>query len=333
MWDLAMELLGKGPKVEYERCVQASCGRNPAPSDPAAKRARVAELLARAGHSSRDGAGLLEAVDAWRRERMVPMKSVRALSEAMIAQYDRLVEANVLPHLPEPFRRVPRANIRFLPIQDAWFSGSMNYLGRARRSDGSPEYEATYEINASLAISVPEFAQLVTHEVVPGHVTTFAFLQDLYVRGEAGFEATVQTMNTRACGLFEGIANNAILMAYGVREVEELPEEDLQIGVLLALLQDDAKNQSSYLTWKEGMPQAEVAAVLRRDYLVSEERANKLSGAWGRHPLLGRMYLPLYRAGTEFVADLRRRHPPAKVLPVLYGCQGLVDMTTAAAAL
>jgi len=59
-----------------------------------------------------------------------------------------------------------------------------------------------------------------------------------------------------------------------------LPDEDLQIGVLLALLQDDAKNQSSYLTWGEGRPQPEVAATLRRDFLVTEERADKLSGAW-----------------------------------------------------
>ena len=100
------------------------------------------------------------------------------------------------------------------------------------------------------------------------------------------------------------------------------------IGVLLALLQDDAKNQSSYLTWKEGMPQPEVAAVLRRDFLCSEERADKLSGAWGRHPLLGRMYLPAYRAGTEKVAELRRRHPPEKVIPALYNVAGLVDVVT-----
>jgi len=33
---------------------------------------------------------------------------------------------------------------------------------------------------------VPEFEQLVSHEVVPGHVTTFAYLQDLYVRWLAG---------------------------------------------------------------------------------------------------------------------------------------------------
>ena len=48
---------------------------------------------------------------------------------------------------------MPRANIDFLPIKDAWFSGSMNYLGRARNADGSPKYEASYEINASLQIS------------------------------------------------------------------------------------------------------------------------------------------------------------------------------------
>jgi hypothetical protein len=120
---------------------------------------------------------------------------------------------------------VPRANIDFLPIKDAWFSGSMNYIGRARNADDSPQYEASYEINASLQISYPEFEQLISHEVVPGHVTTFAYLQDLYVRGMAGFEATMLTMNTRAATLFEGIANNAILIAHGVTEIEQLPDE------------------------------------------------------------------------------------------------------------
>ena len=80
-------------------------------------------------------------------------------------------------------------------------------------------------------------------------------------------------------------------------------------------------------------PQPEVAAVLRRDYLVSPERADKLSGAWGRHPLLGRMYLPAYRAGTERVAELRRKYAAGRLLPVLYGCSGLVDITTVKKAL
>jgi hypothetical protein len=256
------------------------------------------------------------------------MASVRALGAAVIAHFDHLSATNLLPYLPKELSPVPRANIEFLPIKDAWFSGSMNYLGRARKKDGTPQYEATYEINASLQISVPEFEQLVSHEVVPGHVTTFAYLQNLYVRGKAGFETTVLTMNTRAATLFEGIANNAILIAHGVTEIDQLPDEDLQIGVLLALLQDDAKNQSSYLTWGEKVPREKVAATLRQDFLVTEERADKLSGAWGQHPLLGRMYLPAYRSGTERIAQLRRTHPADRVLPVIYGCSGLADIVT-----
>jgi hypothetical protein len=328
MWDLAMETTGKGNRVPYERSVMASTGHPPEPSRPQTKRERVAELLARAGYQVSGAGGVLNAVDSWRRDRMVPMASVRALSTAVIAHFDRLSEVNLLPHLPRELARVPRANIDFLPIKDAWFSGSMNYIGRARTADGKPKYEATYEINASLQISVPEFEQLISHEVVPGHVTTFAYLQDMYVRGQMGFEATVLTMNTRAATLFEGIANNAILIAHGVTETEQLPDEDLQVGVLLALLQDDAKNQASYLTWGEKMPREEVAGILRRDFLVTEERADKLSGAWGRHPLLGRMYLPAYRSGTERVAQLRRKYRPGEILPVLYGCAGLVDCET-----
>ena len=327
MWDLAMEILGKGPAVPYTRCVEASTGRPPEPSKPEAKRDRVAELLGHAGYPAKNG-GLLSAVDAWRHERITPMGSVKALGAAVIAYFDQLSAANLMPHLPRELANVPRANIEFLPIKDAWFSGSMNYLGRKRNPDGLPQYEASYEINASLQISFPEFQQLVSHEVVPGHVTTFAYLQDLYVRGQAGFEATVLTMNTRAATLFEGLANNAILIAHNVTELDRLPDEDMQIGVLLALLQDDAKNQSSYLTWGEGKPQPEIAKTLRQDFLVSEERADKLSGAWGRHPLLGRMYLPAYRAGTDKVAALRRKFASDRVLPAIYGCFGMVDIMT-----
>jgi hypothetical protein len=328
MWGLVQERLGRGPAVPYERCIIASTGAAPTASDPQSKRERVAELLARQGYRTGARAKLLSAVDAWRRERMVPKKSIAMLADACIAQFDAGAAKHIAPYLPRALHDVPRANIRFLAIQDAWFSGSMNYVGRARSRDGSPQYEATYEINASLEISVPEFMQLVSHEVVPGHVTNFAWIQALYARRKLGFEATVLTMNTRGAALSEGIANNAILMAYGVTEIDELPDVDLQIGTLLALLQDDAKNQSSFLTWGRGWQTEKVRGVLRNEYLCSDERAGKLSGAWGRHPLLGRMYLPVYRAGTVKVAALRRRHPPEKVIPALYGALGMVDLVT-----
>jgi hypothetical protein len=328
MWELVEERLERGPVVPYERCVLASTGAEPRPSEPAARRERVAELLGRQGYKVGTRAKLLAAVDRWRFERLVPRKSIPMLADALIAQLDAGAARHLAPYLPKALRDIPRANIRFLAIEDAWFSGSMNYLGRARNRDGSPRYEATYEINAALQISVPEFAQLVSHEVVPGHVTTFALIQALHSRRKLGFESTVLTMNTRGATLSEGIANNAILIAHGVTEIDDLPDVDLQLGTLLALLQDDAKNQSSYLAWRQRRPVEEVRGVLRRDYLCSDERADKLSGAWGRHPLLGRMYLPAYRAGTEKVAELRRRHAPAAVLPALFGVQGLVDIVT-----
>jgi hypothetical protein len=328
MFALAMEILGKGDPVPYQKCVNTVTGKAPSPSEPAGKRRQILNLLAQSGFQAEEGPALLAAIDAWRKARMVPSASIPALGEAFIALFDQLTTKNLIPYLPVELHPVPRANIQFLPIKDAWFSGSMNYLGHARKADGTPEYEATYELNASLEISIPEFEQLVSHEVVPGHVTTFAFLQNLFIRGLAGFESSVLTMNTRASALFEGIANNAILMAYGIQEVHELPDPDLQIGVLLALLQDDAKNQASYLTWSEGWEKEAVAQNLRNEFLVSTERAQKLAGAWGKHPLLGRMYLPAYRAGTEVVAALRKKYPAEKILPALYGCRGLEDIVT-----
>ena len=61
------------------------------------------------------------------------MASIRMLGAAVIGHFELLTARNVAPHLPAELHSVPSANIQFLPIRDAWFSGSMNYLGRARR--------------------------------------------------------------------------------------------------------------------------------------------------------------------------------------------------------
>ncbi len=180
MWELVLELTGRGEPVPYRaRGRSLAAARRPRPRGRRRSVERVAALLDAAGY----GGDVRAAVGRWRAERIVPRKSVKALADAFIAQLDADTARHLLPHLPASLRDVPRANVAFLPIENAWFSGSMNYLGRARRADGAPEYEATYELNASLEISVPEFVQLVAHEVVPGHVTTFAYLQHLYWTG------------------------------------------------------------------------------------------------------------------------------------------------------
>jgi hypothetical protein len=297
--------------------------------DAAAERAALAEELAAVGVKvGRQTSDLLTAVDGWRAQRLITRAKLAEESMRLVRKYDALVEKNVVPHLPRALRGVPRANVKFIPIEGAWFSGSMNYLGRARSADGRPQYEAEYEINAALEIAEPEFAQLVSHEVVPGHVTTFALLQELFRVGELGFEATVQTMNSRGSTLAEGIANAGVFLAHGVASIEELPEADLRIGVRLALLQDRAKNNASWLTWAEHRPVAEVARNLRETCLVSDERAGKLSGSWAQHPLLGRMYMPCYQVGTDLVVELLRTHGAARTIPALYSTQGLVDCVT-----
>ena len=129
----------------------------PEPSKPEAKRDRVAELLNRAGYptTQRRSAGRSGRVAARAGH---AMGSVKALGAAVIAYFDQLSAANLLPSCRSELAPVPRANIDFLPIKNAWFSGSMNYLGRARNADGTPKYDASYEINASLQISFLNFS-------------------------------------------------------------------------------------------------------------------------------------------------------------------------------
>ena len=160
---------------------EASTGKPPEPSDPEAKRERVAELLGRAGHDISTHGALLRRRCLAQRQRVIPWRRSR-FGAAVIAHFDALSATNLVPYLPAELHDVPRANIEFLPIKEAWFSGSMNYLGRARNADGAPRStKRPTRSTPRSQISFPEFLQLVSHEVVPGHVTTFAYLQNLYL--------------------------------------------------------------------------------------------------------------------------------------------------------
>ena len=77
-------------------------GRPPEPSGPVEKRERVAALL---GQSDTDRENLMEAVDAWRQARRVPMASIRMLGAMVIAYFDELSARNVVPR--NTIRREP----------------------------------------------------------------------------------------------------------------------------------------------------------------------------------------------------------------------------------
>ncbi len=328
-FDLALECIGEGPAVSYDRCVNASMGQPAKAVDTREELRQVRELLGAVGENTPPGdSGLVEAVDAFRKRTWVGHEGIAAASARVIADLEAQVEKNFAPHLPEPLRGVPRANVTFHLIQDAWFSGSMNYLGRQRKPDGTPLYEAEYEINAKIEKSQAEFTHLVAHEVVPGHVTTFALVQHLFHVGVAGFESTILTMNTRHSTLFEGIANAGLLLAYGVRTLGELPTAELQLGMALAGLEDAAKNNASVFTYVDKMPADEIKRRLRTECLATQERANKLTDAWAQHPLMGRAYMPSYRFGTDMVLELLAKHGPEVMIPILFQAKGMCDCVT-----
>ena len=337
MVNMALAHRGLVGPVPFEVSVVASTGEEPKLYDVTDMRLQVQKLLEQVGEGVNKHEGSLwQAVQAWRQAKLIQKTElyqnggIAALSADIIKRLDYLTGPKMHRFLPPDMLHVPRTNVRFLPIEGAWFSGSLNYLGKARTPDGDPEFEATYEINAALEISEPEFWHLISHEVVPGHIMNFALLHYLYHTGAEGygFESTIQTMNSRGSTLAEGIANNALLFAWGVDSVYDIDVPELQLGTLVSQLQDFAKANIAYRLHALGMKPEEVESLTRDECLLSNERAKKLTHSWGKHPLLGRMYLPSYAVGTKTVADLVQQHGWEKVAPAIYGVHGPVDVVT-----
>jgi len=68
----------------------------------------------------------------------------------------------------------------------------------------------------------------------------------------------------------------------------------------------------------EGAAQEEVAKILRREYLVTEERADNFLVRGGDIRCWEECTCRRTRSGTERVAELRRKHKAGRVLPALY---------------
>lgn len=329
MLDLALAQRHVLEEIPYTRLVEAGTGFTPQLFDVSEQREKIRTLLESIseGPSLYEG-NLLAAVDAWRQKRLISNTHMAEVNTILIPQLDVLAVKNILPHLPPAFATVPRANVVFKPIQGAHFSGSLNYLGKERKADGSPQYEAVYEINAEIQISNNEFACLVAHEVVPGHVMTTALFHYLcFTKAPGfGFESTIFPMCSPAATLSEGVANTAFLLANGWQSDAEIPDPNIRIARLLDTLQDCGKANISYRLYQEKMEPQKVSELTRGECLLTQERAQKLTFAWGQHPLLGQMYLPAYAIGTKIVSEALHKYGAAAVIPVLYGARGPVDI-------
>lgn len=329
MLDLALAERGLISEIPYARLVEAGTGFAPQLFDVSDVRAHIKALLENSGEGpSLYNGNLLAAVDAWRKKRVMSSAHMAEVNKILIPQLDALSIKNILPHLPASFAKVPRTNVVFKPIQGAHFSGSLNYLGKERAADGSPHYEAIYEINTEIEISKTEYEYLVSHEVVPGHVMTTALFHYLcFTKAPGfGFESTIFPMCSPAATLAEGIANNALLLANGWQSETDIVDSDTRVALLLGVIQDYGKANISYRLHQEKMEPQKVAELTRVECLLTEERAQKLTFDWGAHPLLGKMYMPAYAVGTRVVGEALKKYGAAKLIPVLYGAKGPVDI-------
>ena len=115
----------------------------------------------------------------------------------------------------------------------------------------------------------------------------------------------------------------------GEAVVLPFPQTNLQPGKRRpALVVADIQNQSSYMTWGEKAPQDQVAKTLRNEFLVSAERADKLSGASGPSSPVRPDVPAGVSCRNEKGSRATPKYPPAQFLPLLYGAKGLVDIVT-----
>ncbi len=329
MLDLALSQRGIVEEISYARLVEAGTGFAPQLFDVSEHRKIIIDVLEQIGEGpSLHHNNLLAAVDAWRSKRLLASSEMAEVNKVLIPELDVSTQKNILPYLPADFANVSRTNVVFKPIAGANFSGSLNYLGKERSADGSPLYEAVYEINAEIEITKTEFEFLVAHEVVPGHVMTTALTQYLCFTNTSGFgfENTIFPMCSPAATLSEGVANMALFLARGWKSDADITDPDMRLAYLLSVLQDYGKANISYRLHQEKMEPAKVSELTRSECLLTAERAEKLTFAWGAHPLLGKMYMPAYAVGTNIVGDLLKKYGPEKLIPVAYGAQGPVDI-------
>jgi hypothetical protein len=107
----------------------------PEPSRPDCQARARCRVAGRAGYSdAAHTGGMLAAVDAWRKARHVPMAVRPRAGRSRHRAVDALSAAHLVAASAPELAAVPRANINFLPIKDAWFSGSMNYMAAPARA-------------------------------------------------------------------------------------------------------------------------------------------------------------------------------------------------------
>ena len=162
-------------------------------------------------------------------------------------------------------------------------------------------------VNTDIPLNASIVAQLVAHELYPGHHTEHAWKEQLLYRERGQLEESVLMYGTPQSVIGEGIAELAIEMvvedhdafvadvlgAWGI-------DYDVDTGRRIRQAReplDRVPNNAALLLHEDGVSSEEAKAYLQRWGLVSEQRAQHTIG-FVTHPI-GRTYITTYTDGYD----------------------------------
>jgi hypothetical protein len=176
------------------------------------------------------------------------------------------------------------------------------------------------EISTDLPMRSYFLAELVAHEVYPGHHTEHACKEARLVRDLERIESSILLIHTPECLVSEGIAQVAIERALGEHWVDRVDEILSPLGVPFdasttrAVLDayedlDFVSVNVAYFASERGWTTDEAVEYFRRWALAEEHRARK-SVEFATHPMWS-AYVPTYSYGKRIVREYANRSDDA----------------------
>lgn len=260
-----------------------------APEEFEAARERLEELVPGPG-------GLRERVQAYRERFTIPRERLGAVVDRCLEETRRRTREKVSLPEGEAFRASFVSNKPWNAYN--WYQG---------------KFQSLIEVNTDLPIELHPNLITIAHEGYPGHHTYNALLEDRLVRGRGWPEYQVYALYSPQSLLAEGTANLAVSII--MTPDEEWAFLEGTLAPLAGLAGGDfahyrqvtealrplrfVRGEALRLLLDEGKPDDEVAAFIRRHWLVSEERARKSIDFLRTY----RSYVFNYTAGEDLVSD------------------------------
>lgn len=200
------------------------------------------------------------------------------------------------------------------------------YYGGER--DGRAALKALFQYNRDHPITKMGLWHICSHEIVPGHYLQAAMWDLLWRDRRLEFETTAGTMCTPGCALFEGVGQNGFyLMFDSIENAVDLLGWDVAVELAYADLQDIAKHDAPIMHQVYRNDLDEVRKFIAEECSQTNAHVAKVAGSWTTNPIIGPMYAGEYYKGRNSVRSAIKRKGRMAVANVVYGLDGIIDLT------